>query len=205
MLSFNLNILIVAITVIVSLLAFNNADLFNRLKFSAYQIKHKKEGWRFFTYALVHAGWGHLLINMFILYSFGNLVESYLTLYFDIMGVFYYGLLYVGGIIFSTLFDFVKQKDNPYYTAVGASGAVSAVLFSSILFDPTGSLFVFPIPFPIPSWLFGVLYLVYSAYMGKRGADNIGHNAHFWGAVFGIVFTVIAVPGVITEFFNKLF
>jgi membrane associated rhomboid family serine protease len=205
MLTLNLNIVILAATVVVSFMAFNNRELFARLAFSAYLIKHRKEWWRFFTYALVHAGWAHLLINMFVLYSFGNLVEAYFKMYFGMRGVLFYGLLYAGGVIFSTLFDFRKQKDNPHYSAVGASGAVSAVLFSSILFNPAGSLFVFPIPFPIPSWAFGILYLVYSAYMGKRAADNIGHNAHFWGAVFGIVFTIILVPGVLTSFFEKLF
>jgi membrane associated rhomboid family serine protease len=88
---------------------------------------------------------------------------------------------------------------------VGASGAVSAVVFASILLYPSGSIFIFPIPFPLPSWVFGIVYLVYSAYMGKRGADSIGHNAHFWGAVFGIVFTVILIPGVIQNFIQTVF
>jgi membrane associated rhomboid family serine protease len=205
MLTFNLNLFIIIGTVIVSLMAFNNADLFNRLKFSAYLIKHNKQGWRFFSYALVHAGWAHLLINMFVLYSFGNQSEAYFRLYFGGKGVLYYGLLYLGGILFATLLDYRKQKDNPYYAAVGASGAVSAVLFASILFDPSGRLIIFPIPFPIPSWLFGILYLVYSAYMGRRAADNIGHNAHFWGAIYGIVYTLILVPGALTGFLEKLF
>ncbi|MCK5344210.1 MAG: rhomboid family intramembrane serine protease, partial [Candidatus Heimdallarchaeota archaeon] len=84
-------------------------------------------------------------------------------------------------------------------------GAVSAVVFSSILFYPGGGIYIFPIPFAIPAWAFAILYLVYSAYMGRRGGDNIGHNAHFWGAVFGVVFTVILVPGVIENFFSQLF
>lgn len=203
MLSLNLNIIIIAATVVVSLMAFNNQQLLNRFKFNAYLISHNREGWRFFTYALVHAGWTHLLVNMFILYSFGNLTEAYFRLHFGVRGVLFYGLLYLGGIIFSTLFDYRIQRNNPAYSAVGASGAVSAVLFSSILFDPTGSLFIFPIPFPIPSWLFAILFLVYSAYMGRKAADNIGHYAHFWGALFGIVFTVVAIPGVVTGFFEK--
>ena len=201
----SLNIIIVGVTVLISLLAFNNVELFDKLKFNGYLIKERKEYWRFFSYALVHAGWLHLLINMYVLYSFGGIVEEVLMARYAFRGVLYYGLLYVGGVLFSTLFDFRKPKSNPYYNAVGASGAVSAVVFASILLYPSGSIFIFPIPFPLPSWIFGIIYLIYSAYMGKKGADNIGHNAHFWGAVFGIVFTVILFPGVIGHFFETIF
>lgn len=201
----NLNLIIVIGTVVTSFLAFNNVELFNRLKFNAYLIKERKEIWRFFSYALVHAGWMHLLINMWVLYSFGGIVEEVMTIQFGSQAILFYGLLYVGGVIFSTLFDFRKHKSDPYYNAVGASGAVSAVVFASILLYPSGSIFIFPIPFALPSWVFGIVYLIYSAYMGKKGADNIGHNAHFWGAVYGIVFTVILNPGVIPNFFSTIF
>ena len=203
--SFGLNIILVAVTVVVSLVAFNNPDIFDRLKFNAYLIKHRKEGWRFFSYALIHAGFLHLFINMYVLYSFGGIVEESFQQLFGLRGVLYYALLYVGGVIFSTLFDFRKHKEDAHYNAVGASGAVSAVVFSSILFYPGGGIYIFPIPFAIPAWAFAILYLVYSAYMGRRGGDNIGHNAHFWGAVFGVVFTVILVPDVIGNFFSQLF
>jgi membrane associated rhomboid family serine protease len=196
-----LTFIIIALTVIVSIGAFNNAELFNKLKFNAYDIKHSNQQYRFVSYALVHVGWMHLLINMYVLYSFGGVVEEYFKMMFGAIGSLYFILLYIGGVIFSTLFDFGKHKNDVYYNAVGASGAVAAVVFSSILVYPGGSIYLFPIPFPLPSWLFGIAYLIYSAYMGKKGADNIGHNAHFWGAVFGIVLTVILVPGVIPNFF----
>ncbi len=200
-----LNYIFIGITVIISIVAFNNPELFAKLKFNAYLIKEHRQYGRFFTYALVHAGWLHLLINMYVLYSFGNVVEQVLRMHFGYRGIMFFGLLYVGGILFSTLFDFRKQKANPYYNAVGASGAVSAVVFASILLYPGGSIFIFPIPFPLPSWVFGIVYLIYSAYMGKRGADNIGHNAHFWGAVFGIVFTIILIPSSVQNFFAAIF
>ena len=197
--------LIIAVTVIVSISAFNNPDLFNRLKFNAYQIKHSGEMYRFGSYALLHSGWFHLIINMFVLYSFGVIVESSFHHLFGTIGFLYYVLLYVGGILFSTLWDFGKFKDDIYYNAVGASGAVSAVVFSSILIYPSGSIYLFPIPFPLPSWVFGIVYLIYSAYMGKRGGDNIGHNAHFWGAVYGLVLTIVLVPGVLKSFISAIF
>lgn len=203
--NFGLNLIIVVVTVVISLIAFNNQNIFDRLKFNAWMIKHRKESWRFFSHALLHAGFLHLFINMYVLYSFGGLVENSFQQLFGLKGLLYYFLLYAGGIAFSTLFDFRKHRDNPHYNAVGASGAVSAIVFSSILFYPGGGIYIFPIPFSIPAWIFAILYLIYSAYMGRRGKDNIGHNAHFWGAVFGIIFTVILVPGVIENFFSQIF
>jgi len=195
-----MNIIIIAITVIISIMAFYNSALFERLKFSPYSIKNRKESWRFGSYALVHAGWLHLFINMFVLYSFGDLVERAFRMVHGPKGLLYYLLFYVGGVIFSVLFDFGKYKNNVYYSAVGASGAVSAVVFSSILIFPTVGIYLFPIPFSIPSWLFGLLYLAYMIYMQKHGHDNVGHSAHFWGAVFGIIMTIILIPGVLHHF-----
>lgn len=200
-----MNIFIVLITVLVSILAFNKGMLMDRLKFNAYAIKYRKESWRFVSYALVHAGWMHLLINMWVLYSFGEVVERSLINIFGLKGNVYYLLLYLGGILFAVLVDFGKQKENPYYSAVGASGAVSAVVFASILIYPVAGIYLFPIPFAIPAWIFGILYLVYSAFMQKNGHDHVGHSAHLWGAVFGLVFTVIVIPGVMSRFISQLF
>ncbi len=195
---------IIGISVLISLLAFNNPSLLDRLKFNAWMIKHRREAWRFFTYGLVHASWGHLLINMFVFYSFGDFVEAIFHNIYGIKGLFYFALLYLGGIIFSVLFDYGKYKENIYYNAVGASGAVSAVLFSSIIINPTGTIFLLLLPIPIPSFVFGILYLVYSYYMAKRGQDNVGHSAHFWGAVYGIVFTIAVNPAFISRFWQSI-
>ena len=200
-----MNIILIAVTVIISVLAFYNVQLMEQLKFNAYKIKHDKQGWRFFSYALVHAGWLHLLVNMWVLYSFGDIVLRTFGIYFGPKAMIYYLLLYVGGVLFSILFDYGKHKNNIYYNAVGASGAVAAVVFASILIYPSGGIYLFPIPFSIPSWLFGILFLVYSAYMQKQGNSRIGHGAHFWGAIFGILFTIITVPHVLVSFFHQLF
>ena len=112
----------------------------------------------------------------------------------------FYLLLYVGGILFSVVFDFRKYKNNAYYSAVGASGAVSAIVFSSIIISPLDKIYMFFIPIGIPSFIFGIIYLIYSAYMAKNSKDNIGHNAHFWGAVFGIAFTLILKPNLFVNF-----
>jgi membrane associated rhomboid family serine protease len=199
-----MNLAVIILTSLVSISAFFNGSLFDRFKFNAYAIRHHGEGWRFFTYGLVHADWVHLFINMFVLYSFGKAVIDAYHFYFDIKGYLFYMLLYIGGIVFSVLFDYGKHKNDMYYNAVGASGAVSAVLFASILLYPTGTVMVFPIPFPLPSVVFGAFYLVYSAVMARRAKDNIGHNAHFWGAVYGIVFTIAIKPILAVSFYKQV-
>lgn len=197
--------LIIGITVIISLVAMQSPELFHKLSFSPWLIDQKKQSWRFLSHGLVHAGWAHLAINMFVLYSFGSHVEeAYEGLFGVSKGMLFYFLLYVGGILFSTVFDYGKHKSDPYYTAVGASGAVASVLFASVIISPTSKLLIFPIPFPVPAYIFGVLYLVYSAYMGRRGQDNIGHYAHFFGAVFGVFFTILTKPELIARFGAQL-
>jgi membrane associated rhomboid family serine protease len=142
---------------------------------------------------------------MMVLYSFGGIVEEFFQYHFQFKGFIYFFLLYIGGICFSTLYDFGKYKNEVFYNAVGASGAVSAVVFSSIILYPAGKIFLFFVPIGIPAPLFGLLYLVYSAYMVKQGTGNIGHSAHFWGAVYGIVFTIAIKPEFFTLFIEQLF
>lgn len=199
-----MNLAVIIITSLISIYAFYNAGIFDRLKFNAYAIRHHGQGWRFVSYGLIHADWVHLFINMFVLYSFGKAVIDAYHFYFDVRGYFFYILLYIGGIAFSVLFDYGKHKDDAQYNAVGASGAVSAVLFASILLYPTGSVYLFPIPFPLPSVVFGIIYLVYSAVMARRATDHIGHNAHFWGAIFGIAFTIALKPILAISFWNQV-
>ncbi len=196
---------IIAITVVVSILAFNRQDLFDKLKFNAYLILSKKEWYRFLSYGIVHADYVHLLINMFVLYSFGEIVEVFFKHYFGPRAPVYYLLLYIGGLAFSTLYDFGIHKKNAWYNAVGASGAVSAVVFSSIILYPSGKIFLFFIPIGIPAPLFGLLYLGYSFYMAKKAKDNIGHNAHFFGAVFGVLFTVLLKTDILKVFIEEVF
>lgn len=200
-----ITILIIAITTLVSIVAFNNRQIFRRLAFNAYDIKHFKNSYRFLSYALLHADWIHLLINMLVLYSFGRIVEAYYGFYFGAKGMLYYILLYVGSTAISTLPSYGKYKDNYSYTAVGASGAVSAVLFASIVFLPLGKITIFPLPIGIPAIVFGPLFLIYSAYMSKKNIDNVGHDVHFWGAVFGFVFTIVLKPALLVNLYNTIF
>jgi membrane associated rhomboid family serine protease len=142
--------------------------------FNAYDIKHFKHGYRFLSYALIHADWIHLLINMMVLYSFGQVVEAYYGFIFGPKGIFYYVLLYIGGIVLSTTPSYGKHRDDYTYSAVGASGAVSAVVFASILFDPALNRSISRVADRNSAVIFAVLYLVYSWYMAKRNIDISG-------------------------------
>lgn len=199
-----LTLTIIIITVLFSLLTFSNRSLFSQMLFNPFSIKHSRQYWRFFSYGLIHADLGHLFINMFVLWSFGKVAGEAYYYVFNWKWSFMFLLLYIGGIIISVLPSYFKHRNNPAYNAVGASGAVSAIVFTSILFIPTGKIYIFFIPIGIPAFIFGGLYLVYSWYMGRRGKGNIGHDAHFWGAVFGIVFTIAAKPDVLKIFISQL-
>jgi membrane associated rhomboid family serine protease len=200
-----MTIVIIIITVFVSIYALTNAEVFSKLRFNPYSIKNFSNQWyRFFSYGVIHASWMHLAINMFVLYSFGDLVETYFGFYFGLKAHFLFLLLYIGAIFSSVIFSFEKNKNNIAYNAVGASGAVSAVVFASILFNPTMKIFLFFVPIGIPAVIFGVIYLIYSAYMSKKNVDNIGHDAHFFGAVFGIVFTIILKPKLVLMFIEQV-
>lgn len=201
-----MTILIIIITVIVSLLAFRNTALFDRLKFNAHDVAHNKKIYKFFSYGLVHADTLHLIINMFVLYSFGRIVEqNFIALFGTTKGIFYYIFLYAAAMAFSTLPSLGKHKNDIFYNAVGASGAVAAIVFTSILIDPSSKIALILLPIPIPSPVFGLLFLIFSAYMAKRGKDNIGHDVHFWGALFGFVFPVLLKPELFMHFINNLF
>jgi membrane associated rhomboid family serine protease len=195
---------IIILTAVISIMAFNNNEVFYRLKFNPFLVLQSRQWYRFFTYAFLHAGWMHLFINMFVLYSFGRVVIDYYTAIFGLKGYYYFALLYIGAIMLSVLPSFGKHKNDPSYNAVGASGAVSAVVFASILFVPLGKIYLFFIPIGIPAFIFGALYLVYSAYMAKRGGDNIGHDAHFWGALFGVVYTIAIKPKIFLYFIDQI-
>ena len=183
--------IIIGITCLVSFAAFNDPEIKGKYIFNAYLINHKRQWYRFFTHAVLHADIPHLLFNMMTLYFFGPFVESvFVAIFGKIQGEFFYILLYVSSIIMSSYYSFEKHKEDMYYNALGASGAVCAILFAYIIINPMSSIFLMFIPIGIPGFLFGILYLVLSSYLAKRGQDNIGHDAHFWGGVYGVVFTI---------------
>ena len=185
----SITLVIIIVTVIVSLYAFENPDIKYKLLFNPHSVVHQKKWYKTITHGFIHADFIHLGLNMYVLYMFGNIVEHFFLTNFQ-FGVTYYLVLYIGGILFATLPAFYKHSDNVHYNSLGASGAVSAVLFSAILIHPEYTLYLFAV-IPIPAVVFGPLYLFYEYYMDKKGKTNIAHDAHFAGAVFGIIFTLI--------------
>ena len=179
-----------------SMYAFSDRSIMDKYLFNAYAIKHFNQKYRFLSHAFIHADYAHLIINMYVLYSFGRIIESQVYPFlFGKYSTLYFILMYTMGIYASSFADYIKHKNNQYYNAVGASGAVSALVFSFILIAPVETLGLF---LPLPAWLFGFLYLGYSFYMDRRKGDNIAHGAHAWGAVFGFLFT-----GIVGEIYGK--
>ncbi len=197
-----ITLIIIAITAFISITSMENHSIKNKMMFNAYMIKHRKEWWRFFSSGLIHADWMHLIFNMYSLYLFGKGVEDGFNYLFEGKGELFFILLYVGGLAMSSIYTFEKNKDNIYYNSLGASGAVSAVVFAYIVLDPTAKLMFLFLPVPIPAYLFGLIFLGVEYYLGKRGQTNIGHDAHFLGAVFGAVFTIILKPTLVSNFID---
>lgn len=184
----------------------DNHTLKNKLMFNAYMIHKRKEWYRFFSNGLIHGDWMHLAFNMFSLYIFGGNVEHIFRNndVFGIKGTLFYILLYVGGLAMSSIYSYEKHKNDIYYNALGASGAVSAVIFAFIILAPTQKLMLLILPIPIPAYLFGLIFLGVEYYLAKRGHGNIGHDAHFWGAVYGIIFTLILKPSLLQSFIEQI-
>ena len=197
----SMTLFILSANLLVSIPAFNNRELFFKLDFQPYLIIRKQQWYRFLSHAFLHADWGHLVINMFVLYQFGKFVEQSFEALFADRWMLYFGMLYLGGILFATLPGFARNRDNYNYHGVGASGAVSAVVYAFILIEPFAPLGLLFIPFRIPAWIFGLLYLALEYYLDKNSNSHIAHSAHYYGAVFGVIFTFILEPQLLFRFF----
>lgn len=197
----SITLIIVIITGLVSMGAFNNEKMKNDLIFYPPYI-NRGQVYRFITHGFIHADVAHLIFNMLALYSFGEVVELiYAFPYvFGSNAKLVYFILYFSALIIASVPDYIKHRDNFYYRSLGASGAVSAVIFSSILFNPNGGIgFIFLPGVNIPGYIFGAIYLIVSTILARRGQDNIGHGAHITGAIYGLLFTYVA-----TKLFTNL-
>ena len=195
----SINWIIIGITAVVSYLALQDRKLMDRLIFWPPAITKGKEYHRLLSYGLVHADLMHLLFNMITLYFFGRLIEQ---VYNAIAGPAGYALFYVGGLLASILPTYWRHRNDAGYRSLGASGAVSAVLFAFILFDPWAMLIIFVIP--MPAIVYAVAYTAYSIYMDRKGRDNVNHSAHLWGAAYGVLVTIIVEPRVLGLFLDRL-
>ena len=200
----SVTIIIIAITVIISYFSFNKEDIMQKYMHNPYMEANRGQYYRMLTSGFLHGSLGHLAFNMRSLYFFGRVVEYIMQVeYGQTTGIALYLLIYIGGIIVGSVPALIKHKDNPHYNALGASGGVSSIIFSSIIFNPVMDICLYFF-ICLPGFMLGALYLIYSYVQNKRGADNIGHDAHFSGAVWGAVVTIILVPAAIPRFFEQL-
>lgn len=199
-----ITLIIIGVTGAVSYLAFQNPGISEKLQFNAAKVIHQKQYYRLVSHAFIHASWSHLLVNMFVLYFFGQGMEQLFKNNFENRSTAYFLMLYFGGILASNLWSLIKHQNNYYYNAVGASGAVSAMLFAFIFFNPWEKLYFFAV-IPIPGILFAVGYLFYSYQMSKNSNDNVAHDAHLLGAIFGFVFPILLKPELFQQFIDRLF
>lgn len=195
-------LLIIVLNVIVSVFGWNSPEVIEKNSFNPYRILKYKEWSRFLTSGFFHADTGHLFFNMFSLFFFGRAVETYFDRYTG-SGSFYFLILYISALIVSDVGTFFKHKTDTRYHSIGASGAVSAIVFSGIWFYPIEKIYVMFIP--MPGFIFGGLYLLYSAWAANnRNNGYINHDSHFYGSLWGVLFTILVEPRTIGAFFSSL-
>lgn len=192
---------LIAVTVVVSWQAWDKPRLLDRLILWPPAVERQRQYDRLLTHGFIHADWGHLIFNMIALYSFGPAMESYFAGRITAIG---YLVFYLSAVVIAILPTYVRHKQDASYRSLGASGAVSAVLFAFILLDPWAGIYVFLIPVAIPAFLFAGLYLGYTIWMDKRGGDNVNHSAHLWGALYGVGFTLLLNPELAARFVRRL-
>lgn len=205
-LEYNVSFVIVIITVIISLISFRNESFERKWIFNPYIISRRREYWRFLTAAFLHANALHLGLNMFVLYQFGTAMETQFEMAYNndmAKVVLFFLLLYLPAAILSCFYSYEKHKNDIHYNALGASGAVSAVVFAYIGLVPTNIFWIMGV-LPVPAFIYGSLFLVVSWVLARRGKDNIGHDAHFFGALYGIMYIFIIQPYKLTDFFASI-
>ncbi len=199
-----LTLLIIALTGLISYNAFTNRNFLAQTIFHPYSIRENREWYRFLSSGFIHSGWMHLIVNMYVLYMFGELVEHWYLAKLGSVVHLLYLFMYLSAIIVSGWISYIRHAGDPSYRSLGASGAVSAVVFSAILIVPGMSLSLLFIPIWLPAWLFGLLYIAYSIIMSKSGKGNINHDAHLLGAVYGFALTALIDPHLFVNFLDKI-
>ena len=192
------NLIIIALTCLISWIGFQDRAFQYRWSLNPYQGRRKGRWAPYLNYGFVHADFPHLLFNMITLWLVGRAMETVFNAHFNGFGFY---LFYLGGIVLSILPWALPRRNNPRYSTLGATGAVSAVLFAYILLQPWSMLYIYVIPVPVI--LYAVLYVAYSMYLESKREGNINRSAHLWGAVYGVAFTVLVVPGALSMFLGK--
>jgi membrane associated rhomboid family serine protease len=185
------------------MLAFSRPAMFAGFMMNPYSVSRRGQYYRFITSGFIHQDHMHLIMNMVSLYFFGPVMEQIFGMLFDSWGGVYYIALYLLAIVISDVPSFLKHKNNVRYNSLGASGGVAAIIFAFIIFQPTSKICLF-FALCLPGFILGTGYLIYSYYQGRKANDNINHDAHLYGALFGFVFCVVMYPPSIINFFKEI-
>jgi membrane associated rhomboid family serine protease len=199
----SVTVILIGVTVVISFVSFSNQRLLQSLMMNPWLITTKSQYYRFLTSGFIHRDMTHLFFNMFSFYFFGTLIERDFRYMFGDLSATYYVLLYCLAIIVSDLPTYFKERNNPSYNSLGASGGVSAIIFVSIFLRPLEKIYLY-FAVPVPGFILGALYIGYSWYQGKQSKDSINHDAHLYGALFGLLFCVVMYPASITNFINQI-
>ena len=196
-------LILIIITTVASIYSWRNPEIQKKWMFNPYAVYHGKQYYRFLSSGFIHSNTMHLLFNMIALFFFGSVIERIYSDLFEHIGILFYLVTYLVGIIAANFRTYLKYKNSIYYNSLGASGGVASILFASILYRPTSSICLY-FALCIPAFILGVVYLIYSYYSSKRTGDNINHDAHLYGSLFGVVFTILLRPVVVVEFFDRI-
>ncbi len=198
-----LTMLIILFTTATSIYAWQRNGMMQHWTFRPFAVKYANQYYRLLSSGFVHSDFTHLLFNMLALFFFGGVLERIYANEFGVLGSFLYLITYLAGIIVSNLKTYFKNNEYSHYTSLGASGGVASVLFAAILYRPTSSICLY-FALCLPAFIMGVGYILYSYYSSKRSNQSINHDAHLFGSLFGIVFTILLRPMVVVEFFERI-
>ncbi len=199
----SLTIIIVLITVGISYYAWQNPSVMEKMVLNPYKVSQKNEYYRFITSGFVHADFGHLLFNMLSFWFIGEGIEGLFGMLFGANGRIYFLALYILGIIISDIPSFLKHRTKSNYNSLGASGGVAAVLFAAVLYAPLLEICLYFF-ICMPGFIFGLLFLAYSFYESRRGSGFVNHDAHMYGAIFGLIFMAVVYPSAVPGFFQQI-
>ena len=199
----SITFILICVTVVISFYTFNKHELQGRLMMNPYHIKRNGQYYRFITSGFIHKDHVHLLWNMFSFYFFGTAVERDFGSLFGHAGTYYFIALYLTALIVSDIPTYLKEKNNTNYNSLGASGGVGSVIFVFIILQPLQSICLY-FAFCMPGFVFGAGYMAYTYYQGRKSKDNINHDAHLYGALYGLLFCVVAYPGSLLAFYEQV-
>jgi membrane associated rhomboid family serine protease len=199
----HVTLILIGVTVAASIYAWNNPEIQQKWMFNPFAVHNARQYYRFLSSGFIHTNSMHLLFNMIALFFFGGVIERIYENTFGGIGILLYLITYLAGIVVSNIKTYIKYKDSSYYNSLGASGGVASILFASILYRPTASICLY-FAICIPAFILGAIYLIYSYYSGRRMSDNVNHDAHLFGSLFGIIFTILLRPAVLIEFIERI-